>query len=98
MSGNRSRASGPALPILETVAPRRRTPTPLGAVGVTRPVPQPVYTPPPLESRPFSDSIAEWLDVLETTPLLELGARADAARAAQHPEGLVSYIVDRNIN
>ena len=31
-------------------------------------------------------------------PLLELGAAADAVRQALHPEGVVTYIVDRNIN
>jgi cyclic dehypoxanthinyl futalosine synthase len=51
-----------------------------------------------LHTRPFADEIAHWLDVLKRTPLLELGARADAIRRAKHPEGVVSYIVDRNIN
>jgi cyclic dehypoxanthinyl futalosine synthase len=32
------------------------------------------------------------------TSLLELGGRANALRAQLHPEGIVSYIVDRNIN
>src|SRR5690606_12907022 len=68
------------------------------SAGAKRSTPQPVYTPPPLESRPHADEIARWLEVLETTPLLELGARADAVRAELHPDGLVSYIVDRNIN
>jgi cyclic dehypoxanthinyl futalosine synthase len=36
--------------------------------------------------------------MLERTPLLELGAAADAVRRRLHPEGIVSYIVDRNIN
>ncbi len=31
-------------------------------------------------------------------PLLELGAEADRVRRAQHPRGVVTYIVDRNIN
>ena len=38
------------------------------------------------------------LELYEKAPLLELGALADAARAAMHPHGVVSYIVDRNIN
>jgi cyclic dehypoxanthinyl futalosine synthase len=38
------------------------------------------------------------LDLYKHAPLLELGALADARRRALHPEGVVSYIVDRNIN
>jgi cyclic dehypoxanthinyl futalosine synthase len=43
----------------------------------------------------------EWRDALELyreVPLLELGALADEARERWHPEGVVTYIVDRNIN
>jgi dehypoxanthine futalosine cyclase len=87
-----------ALPVLQTTTPRRREPTEQGSVGAQRRVEQPLYVPPPLETRPHATEIAGWLDVLERTPLLELGARADALRAAKHPEGQVSYIVDRNIN
>ncbi|HEX7090238.1 MAG TPA: cyclic dehypoxanthinyl futalosine synthase [Longimicrobiales bacterium] len=60
--------------------------------------PRPAYEPAPVAGRPYADRIAEWLEVLEATPLLELGARADAVRRERHPEGVVSYIVDRNIN
>ncbi len=87
-----------ALPILSSVSPRLREPTPTGSVGLSRQTPQPVYEPAPLESRPHADEIAHWLDVMENTSLLELGARADAERRRRHPEGVVSYIVDRNIN
>ncbi len=87
-----------ALPILRTVSPRLREPTAEGAVGVARPAPQPAYVPPPLEGRPHEQEIRHWLDVLERTPFLELAARADGVRRAKHPEGIVSYIVDRNIN
>jgi dehypoxanthine futalosine cyclase len=87
-----------ALPILQTTAPRRREPTEDGSVGAARRVEQPVYLPPALESRPHATQIAEWRDVLSATPLLELGARADALRARLHPEGTVTYIVDRNVN
>src|SRR5690606_22551927 len=87
-----------SLPTLDTVAPRRREPTPEGSAGSWRKTPRPVYEPAPIASRPYADQIAEWLDVLETTPLLELGARADAVRRERHPEGIVTYIVDRNIN
>jgi cyclic dehypoxanthinyl futalosine synthase len=42
--------------------------------------------------------IARWVDLAVSTPLLELGAEADTVRARFHPEGVVTYIVDRNIN
>jgi cyclic dehypoxanthinyl futalosine synthase len=38
------------------------------------------------------------LDWYKHAPLLELGAEADRIRKALHPEGVVTYIVDRNIN
>jgi cyclic dehypoxanthinyl futalosine synthase len=38
------------------------------------------------------------LDFFKNAPLLELGAEADAVRKTLHPEGVVTYIVDRNIN
>ncbi|HEX9582575.1 MAG TPA: cyclic dehypoxanthinyl futalosine synthase [Gemmatimonadales bacterium] len=38
------------------------------------------------------------LELYERAPLLELGALADARRHAVHPLGIVTYIVDRNIN
>lgn len=87
-----------SLPILDSMAPRRRAPGPDGSVGATRRIDQPDYTPPPLESRPFAADIAEWKHVLETEPLLELARRADVARRRRHPDGVVTYIVDRNIN
>jgi cyclic dehypoxanthinyl futalosine synthase len=96
-NGNGSAGRRP-LPILEAVAPARREPTSHGAVGSSRRTEQPAYAPPPLASRPFAAEIERWSEVLSRTPLLELGARADAVRARLHPEGVVSYIVDRNIN
>jgi cyclic dehypoxanthinyl futalosine synthase len=42
--------------------------------------------------------VARWAALATGTPLLELAAEADAARARLHPEGVVTYIVDRNIN
>ncbi|MEX0891454.1 MAG: cyclic dehypoxanthinyl futalosine synthase [Gemmatimonadota bacterium] len=87
-----------ALPILSTVAPRVRLPTGAGAVGARRRAAQPAYTPAPIAGRPHAEGIAHWMEELAGTPLLELGARADALRAEKHPEGVVSYIVDRNIN
>jgi cyclic dehypoxanthinyl futalosine synthase len=95
VSGNGSRSP---LPILSTMAPARRAPTPTGSVGVARPLPQPAYEPAPLAQRPHADEIAVWLERLEATPLLELGAEADAARREHAPGAVVSYIVDRNIN
>jgi cyclic dehypoxanthinyl futalosine synthase len=38
------------------------------------------------------------LDLYERAPLLELGALAEAERWRHHPEPVVSYIIDRNIN
>ncbi len=38
------------------------------------------------------------IDFYKNAPLLELGAEADNVRKALHPEGIVTYIVDRNIN
>ena len=40
----------------------------------------------------------EFLELYETAPLLELGALADQKRHELHPDGVVTYIVDRNIN
>jgi cyclic dehypoxanthinyl futalosine synthase len=42
--------------------------------------------------------IEEYLDIYRNMPLLELAGEADRIRAARHPEGHVTYIVDRNIN
>ncbi|MFQ5550362.1 MAG: radical SAM protein, partial [Gemmatimonadales bacterium] len=39
-----------------------------------------------------------FLDLYQNAPLLELGAMADAKRSELHPDGVVTYIVDRNIN
>ncbi len=38
------------------------------------------------------------VDFYRNAPLLELGGEADRIREALHPEGVVTYIVDRNIN
>jgi cyclic dehypoxanthinyl futalosine synthase len=38
------------------------------------------------------------LTMLKNADLLELGAEADGIRKAIHPEGIVTFIVDRNIN
>ena len=86
------------LPILTTVAPRKRQPSPTGAIGAAERAPQPAYESAPVEGRPFAAEIGEWLEILQTTPLLELGARAHALRLERAPADVVSYIVDRNIN
>ena len=39
-----------------------------------------------------------FVDLYERAPMLELGALADQARWRLHPENVVSYIIDRNIN
>jgi cyclic dehypoxanthinyl futalosine synthase len=44
----------------------------------------------------LDDDEAELLD--EQAPLLELGLAADARRRALHPDGVVTYIVSRNVN
>ncbi|HUX35113.1 MAG TPA: CofH family radical SAM protein, partial [Gemmatimonadaceae bacterium] len=38
------------------------------------------------------------LDFYTNAPLLELGAEADRVRREKHPDGVVTFIVDRNIN
>jgi cyclic dehypoxanthinyl futalosine synthase len=38
------------------------------------------------------------LELYERAPLVELGALADAERRRRHPGGVVTYIMDRNIN
>ncbi len=38
------------------------------------------------------------LELYDRAPLLELGRLADAERRRQHPESVVTYIIDRNIN
>lgn len=45
-----------------------------------------------------SGEFREALALYERAPLLELAALADAERHRQHPEPVVSYIIDRNIN
>jgi cyclic dehypoxanthinyl futalosine synthase len=41
---------------------------------------------------------AEALDLLRSDDLIGIGMAADAVRQRLHPEGVVSYIIDRNIN
>ncbi len=45
-----------------------------------------------------SPEFREALELYERAPLLELGRLADARRWQLHPEPVVSYIIDRNIN
>jgi cyclic dehypoxanthinyl futalosine synthase len=45
-----------------------------------------------------SAEFQEALELYERAPLLELGRLADARRWQLHPEPVVSYIIDRNIN
>ena len=45
-----------------------------------------------------SSEFREFLELYEAAPLLELGALADQKRHEIHPDGVVTYIVDRNIN
>jgi cyclic dehypoxanthinyl futalosine synthase len=46
------------------------------------------------ESREFR----EYLELYQRAPLLELGQLADAERYRHHPDEVVTYIIDRNIN
>jgi cyclic dehypoxanthinyl futalosine synthase len=43
-------------------------------------------------------TMRDLLDFYTNAPLLELGLEADRAREVRHPHGVVTYIVDRNIN
>ena len=45
-----------------------------------------------------SAEFLRYLELYERAPLLELGALADAERRRLHPEQVVTYIIDRNIN
>ncbi|HEV2731778.1 MAG TPA: radical SAM protein, partial [Terriglobales bacterium] len=40
----------------------------------------------------------EALDLLRSDDLIGIGMAADSVRRSLHPEGVVSYIIDRNIN
>ncbi|HET6281885.1 MAG TPA: cyclic dehypoxanthinyl futalosine synthase [Polyangia bacterium] len=40
----------------------------------------------------------EAIRLYQQAPTLELGAAADARRQALHPDGVVTYIIDRNVN
>lgn len=42
--------------------------------------------------------LAEGIFLYENAPLTELGAAADRRRRTLHPDGVVTYIVDRNVN
>ena len=43
-------------------------------------------------------SRAEAIDMYQSNDLIGLGMAADAVRRKLHPDGIVSYIIDRNIN
>ncbi len=45
-----------------------------------------------------SSEFRGYLELYEKAPLLELGGLADERREQLHPHGVVTYIVDRNIN
>ncbi len=45
-----------------------------------------------------SGEFSSWLELYERADLLELGRLADAERWRHHPDPVVSYIIDRNIN
>jgi cyclic dehypoxanthinyl futalosine synthase len=43
-------------------------------------------------------TLQQALDCFATDDLIGIGMEADAVRRRLHPEGVVSYIIDRNIN
>ena len=45
-----------------------------------------------------SAEFREYLDLYQRAPLLELGAMAHERRLQLHPDDVVTYIIDRNIN
>jgi cyclic dehypoxanthinyl futalosine synthase len=45
-----------------------------------------------------SSEFQSYLELYERAPLLELGRLADAERYRHHPDEVVTYIIDRNIN
>ncbi len=45
-----------------------------------------------------SSEFRDYLALYEGAPLLELGRLADEERRVLHPDGVVTYIIDRNIN
>lgn len=45
-----------------------------------------------------NDLTREYVDLYKNASLLELGSMADKIRQEKHPENVVTYIVDRNIN
>jgi cyclic dehypoxanthinyl futalosine synthase len=45
-----------------------------------------------------SSEFKEYLELYERASLVELGQLADAERWRQHPDNVVTYIIDRNIN
>ncbi len=53
---------------------------------------------PPIPVDRGSSEFKSFLDLYERAPLLELGQLAHTKRREIHPEDLVTYIVDRNIN
>jgi len=45
-----------------------------------------------------SKEFQDYLELYDSAPLLELGRLADAERYRHHPDEVVTYIIDRNIN
>ena len=48
--------------------------------------------------KPMSLTKAQALDLFRSDDLIGIGMEADAVRRKLHPEGVVTYIIDRNIN
>ena len=60
------------------------------------------WLPSPLESHSGSNAMSltkqQALDLFRSDDLIGIGMEADAVRRKLHPEGVVTYIIDRNIN
>ncbi len=81
--------------------PRRRS----VRLYVGRPAPRPTARPARSLDSLLSDGAAgrqltfdEGLRLYDQASLMDLGQAADARRQALHPEGVVTYIIDRNVN
>src|SRR3989442_15690140 len=57
-----------------------------------------IAVPPPDRIDRSTPEFRDFLELYERASLLELGALADATRWRLHPENVVTYIIDRNIN
>ena len=52
----------------------------------------------PQDSDRMSLTKAQALEMFHSNDLIGIGMEADAQRRSLHPDGVVSYVIDRNIN